>query len=530
VLTGDKFTARVAGRMLDFFWASAPWQRRLWNVSAVMALDEVVEASEAVRDRALGQASLDWFRESLRGRIGRDPGIGGDAQRVALQDALKTKLAAGGEGHRIVRQIAADAGSNYLARWRDVLALPNHGQQPERVSRALASHLLDTGISQDHLHRWLTYLCQHDATHHDVSAIAEHARILSELRPKRFRVLVLFESSFPRGVTLPDEVLTREATNRWIADRGFADLAGNVEHHGGLLLRVKASDPEAAVEIAGDIADGIAARSAVGARNELRLYSVCLVAGRTSRRYQLRKRRRVDVRALERQDRLTDDLYGVSTSPVDSALRLLSHLDASSPETAVAGGWSAIESLLSAPGDDEGNVLAAGRLAALVACAWPRAETTTLAWRRIEAIQDVLSAQLTAAETNEAKAAIVIAEIRGGRWLQLPDPGDEAAERRMSKLVSNPVAVLSDVQAHAEVAFRRFYRQRNLVLHGGRTNAVALRASLRTVAPLVGAGMDRIVHAHLVAGLHPLDLAARARLEIARAGSADGSELAALLE
>jgi hypothetical protein len=325
-------------------------------------------------------------------------------------------------------------------------------------------------------------------------------------------------------------VLDREATSQWIADHGFADLADNVEHHGGLLLRLKASDPEAAVEVAADIADGIAARSAVGARHELRLHSVCLVAGRTNRRYQLRKRRRVDVRALERQDRLTDDLYGASKSPVDSALRLLSHLDASSPETAVAGGWSAIESLLSAPGDDEGNVLAAGRLASLVACAWPRAETTTLAWRRIEAIQDALSEQLVAAETNAAKAAIVVAEIRAGRWLQLADPGDEAAERRMSKLVGNPAAVLGDVQSHAEVAFRRFYRQRNLVLHGGRTNAVALRASLRTVAPLIGAGMDRIVHSHLVAGLHPLDLAARARLEIARAGSDDGSELAALLE
>jgi hypothetical protein len=89
---------------------------------------------------------------------------------------------------------------------------------------------------------------------------------------------------------------------------------------------------------------------------------------------------------------------------------------------------------------------------------------------------------------------------------------------------------LTDVEAHAAVAFRRFYRQRNLVLHGGRTGAAALRASLRTVAPLVGAGMDRIVHAHLVRGSHPLDLAARARFEIARAGSRDAPSLTSLLE
>ena len=100
----------------------------------------------------------------------------------------------------------------------------------------------------------------------------------------------------------------------------------------------------------------------------------------------------------------------------------------------------------------------------------------------------------------------------------------------MAKLIADPQLVLRDVESHAALAFRRFYRQRNLVLHGGRTGAVALRASLRTVAPLVGAGMDRIVHAHLIAGTHPLDLAARARLEISRAGSRDGSPLTALLE
>ncbi len=100
----------------------------------------------------------------------------------------------------------------------------------------------------------------------------------------------------------------------------------------------------------------------------------------------------------------------------------------------------------------------------------------------------------------------------------------------MRKLVKDPATVLSDVEAHATVAFRRFYRQRNLVLHGGQTSAVALRASLRTVAPLVGAGMDRIVHAHLVGGTHPLDLAAKARLEMARAGSQDARDLTALLE
>lgn len=516
--------------MIDFFAASAPWQRRLWNVGALMALDEIVEASDAVRDRALGQASLDWFRESLRGRISRDPGVGGARQLASIKSALQTKLTADGESHRLLRHVAADVRQHYLRRWRDALDQPNHGQQPERVARALASHLLDAGISQYHLHRWLTYLRDHDPAEHDASSLANEAQLHLQKRPKRFRVLVLFETDFPRGVTPPPEVLNRDVTMKWLVDRKLEGLAGGVEHQGGLLLRLKASDPEAAVEMAADIADTIVARAAVGARHELRVHPDCFVAGQTERRYRLRRRRRVDVRALERQDQLTVDLYAASEAPVDSALRLLSHLDASSPETAVAGGWSAIESLLSGPGDEQGNVLAADRLACLVACAWPRAELTTLAWRRIEAVEDQLSERLQAETSNEGKAAIIAAEIRAGNWLKLTDPGDETAERRLTKLMTNPATVLSDVESHATVAFRRFYRQRNLVLHGGRTSAVALRASLRTVAPLVGAGMDRIVHAQLVAGTHPLDLAARARLEIARAGSVDAPALTELLE
>jgi hypothetical protein len=41
--------------------------------------------------------------------------------------------------------------------------------------------------------------------------------------------------------------------------------------------------------------------------------------------------------------------------------------------------------------------------------------------------------------------------------------------------------------------------------------AVALRSSLRTAAPLVGAGFDRLAHAHYVNKLAPKALAAHAR-------------------
>jgi hypothetical protein len=79
--------------------------------------------------------------------------------------------------------------------------------------------------------------------------------------------------------------------------------------------------------------------------------------------------------------------------------------------------------------------------------------------------------------------------------------------------------VLKDIESYTTAAFRRLYRQRNLVLHGGITNGVALPASLRTITPLVGAAMDRIAHAWYVDNLSPLELAARARISLDTVGS-----------
>ena len=61
------------------------------------------------------------------------------------------------------------------------------------------------------------------------------------------------------------------------------------------------------------------------------------------------------MRALEREGRVAEDLYAMVESPVDAALHLLSYLDTGPTETAVSGGWSAIESLLTAPGDEGGT-------------------------------------------------------------------------------------------------------------------------------------------------------------------------------
>jgi hypothetical protein len=80
------------------------------------------------------------------------------------------------------------------------------------------------------------------------------------------------------------------------------------------------------------------------------------------------------------------------------------------------------------------------------------------------------------------------------------------------------------------IALRRLYRTRDIVLHGGATQGVALHASPRTAAPLVGAGLDRTVHADQLEQLAPLDLAARAEVALRLVEGETGLPVVKLLE
>jgi hypothetical protein len=107
---------------------------------------------------------------------------------------------------------------------------------------------------------------------------------------------------------------------------------------------------------------------------------------------------------------------------------------------------------------------------------------------------------------------------------------DRPAAERMAALLADPRRVLTEVMGTYRIALRRPYRTRNIVPHGGATQGVALRASLRTAAPLVGAGLDRIVHAAQVQQLDPLDLAARAEVSLRLVGGETGLPAVKLLE
>jgi hypothetical protein len=512
----DKFIHALRGRAGEFFDPAVRWQRSLWNTGLVLSLKEILEASDAVREGALHPAALKWLANSVHGVIANDPGAGSEIERKALMTLLTRNLSSGGAGYLELEHWTRTIESSYLSRWATAVAAEERPSR-ESAARALAANLLDAGFSAKWLGRWLR-----DIETDDAADLFQSASQMVAAGLTRFEVMLLFEKPPPARIARPGEWRSAAAVSEWLRENGYEAE----RQHGGLLLEIDARDPGSAADQAADVVDRLLARIRVGTRESIQIRRHAHLGAKAGV-HDLRRARRAEVRALEREDRLLD--LG-RAGPVDDALELLSHLiDAPAP-VAAAGGWSAIESLLSGPGDETKGVTAQ-RLGYLVACSWPRAELTTLAWTRQEPpFVDELSRDLRQCPTNRARAHLLLERMSAGNELAFESSRDRLALRRIEKLASNPRVKLEGVQRSAESSLRRLYRQRNLVVHGGQVHGVALEAALRTSAPLVGAGLDRITHAFLTREMPPLALASQARMEVERTGAAGAPALTAMLE
>ncbi len=499
----------TAARLLDFFGWNTRWNRALWDIGTILSLKEVLEASEAVRDGVLSQAALDWLMKRVEVAVGRDCGAGDKPQHQLLQSCLRSSLRCGGFEWNVLQQAIGFVETDYLSRWAGALR-QGVTVKPERAARYIAAHLLDAGFSADYLHRWWKYRVRHETGTRDLADIIDEAHSLIAAPPKTWQVLVPF-AVFPGGANSAPQWRDAQTVAAWLAKED--PRSGAIRQVGGWEAAIPARDPAAAVVQAAELVERIAARVTIGTRRHVLPVGSAWVKGERRRRA-LRVPRRVEILSLEREGQLF-----VQTPPTkfDAAIELLGTLDEGAAGPAVASGWAAIEALLSAPGEED--VAAADRLAALVACSFPRAELTTLAYAHEKAANDAVAQTIRAAVSNRDKASIVAQVLLGGQPPAWNDPSDRAASDRMLNVLQRPQEVLRDVQAHAIGAFRRLYRQRNLVLHGGRTNAIALVPALRAAAPLVGAGVDRIAHAHLVGKIDPLALGARAQVHLSLLGT-----------
>ncbi|WP_432171201.1 hypothetical protein [Streptomyces sp. 1222.5] len=530
----DPYARHVLARMSDFFADErTPWPRRLWDVGSVLALEEVWEAGRWQAHNVLSPSACDWQRHELKAILGRDAGLGDRDLRREITSLLSKPLPDPSPERRRLKEVIGHLRPGYLDRWVTAIAVEEAKRvKPERFSRTLAAHLLDLGYSGLHLRNWARGLRTARVTATD---IAESAAELARARPQTFEVLVALDKVPHRDLAEPlPNWLDKGKVGAWLREQGH-DTAG-FRTGGGFVYQLHALDPLGAADQARQLLDRMIARSEFlrGRRGGVLPLPHIWVAGYDTPIPLEPPARGVDVLSLVYEGHL----YKVdSPERIDDALELAAVSNRGALAPAVAGGWAAVESLLVHPddprgdGERSGKAVAADRMAAIIACSWPRAELTTLAHRHQPAQPDALSEAISACTTNRERARLVADALRtGGPEALALKYTDTAAAQRMAALVQNPGKQLTEVNHAFRIALRRLYRTRNIILHGGATQGVALDASLRTAAPLLGAGLDRIVHASYTEGLGPLDLAARAEVALQLVDGETGLATVDLLE
>jgi hypothetical protein len=524
------YRALFVARLSNFFHRATPWQRDIWGIGSVLALEEVAEYADVLRSGAgLSDDGLKYAAASARREVVRDGGLGSEDVRseiAALLERLsedgKKKLQA--DDVLRLRHWAERCGDQYLARWGTVLG-SNDPPGVELASRTVAAHLLDLGFSGNHLFSWLR--AHEDA---DLPELLANAQEMAAAGDRTWTVLIPMLAT-PGKRMLSDRWLSAEDGIEWLLARGHT--TSGLRINGAFCDDIVARDPWSAVERAHELVWRTKGRIDVAFTGPRSLVpaDAAYVDG-NDRTFLLQEpRRQVEIPNLRRPQVLYDARHYHEASALDDAIELVASMEAPNPGPAISGGWAATEALLFRPGEPGGAVLAADRMAAIVACSFGRAELMTLAFAAQEATGEFAD-RLRAIEDSYEKTRLMEAELRARTEISFSRATDTAALQRMVRLIDDPAGELERVREYASGTLRRLYNQRNLVMHAGSFRSCALRATMRTAPRLVGAGLDRIVRAFLDdhKPTEPLALAVRADTELSLCGRPGGRWISDLLE
>lgn len=529
----------ITVRCLELVDFRTPWHRRLWQVGSVLALREVLEYAHGVRSGAIpSNQGLTYVTAATSAQVARDLGLGATATREAIQTILdagsdKTKGVLSLPVAASLDQMIRRAERSYLQRWakaigRDEVAV----QDGELVARLVVSHLLDAGFSSDHLHGWLLAKRGESMT---LREIIESADQMCASDSAEFEMLVPF-TALPKAVSdAPGARYLTTSELVSLCDTRGADRPPGRYGAGALIFTVTAREPWSALAAADVEVRRLVARAVVAlpASQRVAASSHALYLGSQTLKWRpLRSRQgEIAVSAVAKNNLLLPLARERTIHALDDAFELLAAVETSTSWASVAPIWAAVEGLLSRPSDATSGVAAADRMAAVLAADYVRAELTLIANRLKELDGPVAEGLRDEGRPFTRRLDHLLEAIGERRPLPAMSDEDHSAVERVRTIFDEPEAVIGRIRGYFKDALRRLFQQRNLLLHGGRFDSVALSATMRTVPPLVGAGLDRLVHAAVgTEPTEPLALAARAENEIALLGSDGARKLHRLLD
>jgi hypothetical protein len=517
----------VMSRLQDYWGRNTTWQRRLWNPGTISMLGEVKESALLLHEDHLAERQVKEFAQATRAQVGRDLGLGSDSLRQAVNLALSQ--IPDDQAVRRLGHLIDEISPKYLQNWRQAWGDSRSSTELELTSRKLAGHVLGLGFSPEGLYRWLDHLVR-TSPPPTVEGLIEQVCDVASRAVKEYEVLIPVHSMPSAETTSIAAWRTAAETSAWIAAEHPGRTA-SIRQSGSFLLTVGARDPWGAVEVASALIQSVAARVSV-AFSLGKTFSMGdrAFVKNSTREFSLKEpRRQVELKSLQRPELLLNPRHEAFSGRLSAVLDLAALVETGPPESAVAGGWAAVEILLRRKG--VGSLEQTKELAAVVACSLPRAELTTLAYAYQNENGDLLASQLDSAPTNRERCRLLEAAFKSGASLEFSKESDQTAEARIRTLILQPTPTLRRIQQLVNAAFLRLYRQRNLVLHGGRIESDAMSTTMMMTPALLGAAIDRFVHTsvneHL---LEPADLVARAEIAIQLCGESEGRGIADLLE
>lgn len=253
----------IVARLTELLVDQTPWQRTLWSVGTVFAIDELVDAVAAMDAGTLSEGSVQRMIASCKRLFGKDPVLS-KQEKSTLAELLRHTPRAGGLAFHGCREVRNTVARDYLTRYQQRLAAGTlaTAESVERVSRSIAAHLLDSGLSQQYLERWIREKTSDTTPAMSLGELCEAGQAIVDAPQSQFEILVAFKNAPSSASGYPPGWLNSQELVRWLRREGFPTT--EVRASGGLALAVEAKDAHAAVDAAISLVDGYCARSAVG--------------------------------------------------------------------------------------------------------------------------------------------------------------------------------------------------------------------------------------------------------------------------
>lgn len=516
----EHFTAR----MMEIASTQAPWHRRLWRSGTLHIARELLD--ESVRP-GVPDSSIADQRKYVSRVLTTDPGIskGYRHQVKRAVDAISSGITQESHGWIRLREHLTRIDDDYLANWASLFdsPRPDPDLDVEGAARRITAHILDAGMHKSSLFAWLRAL-QSSPEQLSIGELIREADSRLKSPARTYTFCVPFEKVGALRFGHDSHWLTAQQTREWKSRH--APAAPGASQQGSLLLKIPASDVNAAADEARVQLSHLAAKFSLGSSKRIVFGASMWSKEKHSPFPTHATNRLINLRSFERLGKLQDLAV---PAYIANAVALVQPLQTAPPHLAIMSGWAAIESLMVGP-HDQNDAVAAERFALIVASSMVRAELTRLSIIYADRKSDELSSILAGCSTNLERARRFQSHLATGVDVDLGSPVDNLAVARIRPAITYPSQEVEKISSILAREFTRLYRKRNLVAHGGTTAEGNLHSVSETLTPLIGAGIDRIIHVGLTFGVPPIELSAIAESRVPNLTSASADDPGNLLD